>query len=268
MLKGLINKRLRRIMRGNFGSAARPTPQLLLIGDSHAHAVERAIGRRQGKNLSTSVQVHRLLKSKNGTVIGDITFENFLRIARQLSPDDHVFSMIGGNQYAVFSTIQHPQKYSFLMPGDAGVENCDELIPYRALAQHFDAGIRGRDGKSLAALRKATRARVVHLQPPPPKRDNAHILHHHESKFAQDNIVGLGVSAPELRMAFWRLQAQLLEKLCAELNITVLPPPPAALDVDGFLAPEFYAGDATHANASYGELVLQQIEESFGARRS
>lgn len=243
-------------------------PRILLFGDSHTYAVQRAIERRSAKGLAVPLTAHRLLKTKNDVVMGDTTFEEYLALAGKLDERDVAVSMIGGNQHAVFSTIQHPQKFTFLMPSDPHEAEEAELIPYRALAQHFDAGIRGRDGQSLAALRKATQARVVHLLPPPPKRDNAHILKHHESKFAQDNIADLGVSAPELRMAFWRLQAQLLEELCAELNIEVLPPPSAALDSDGFLAPEFYASDATHANASYGELVLQQIEESFGARRS
>lgn len=243
-------------------------PRILLFGDSHTYAVQRAIERRSAKGLAVPLTAYRLLKTKNDVVMGDTTFEQYLALAGKLDERDVAVSMIGGNQHAVFSTIQHPQQFTFLMPSDPHEAKEAELIPYRALAQHFDAGIRGRDGQSLAALRKATQARVVHLLPPPPKRDNAHILKHHESKFAQDNIADLGVSAPELRMAFWRLQAQLLEELCAELNIEVLPPPSAALDSDGFLAPEFYASDATHANASYGELVLQQIEESFGARRS
>ncbi|MBC2651538.1 hypothetical protein [Novosphingobium aerophilum] len=241
-----------------------PKPRILLFGDSHTYAIQRAIERRNAKGIVSPLEAHRLLKTKNNLVMGDTSFEDFLTLTGALRESDVVVSMIGGNQHAVFSTIQHPQRFTFMLPGDVSAEPGAELIPYRALAQHFNSGIRGRDGQSLAALREATRARVVHLQPPPPKRDNDHILKHHESKFAQDNIADLGVSAPELRMAFWRLQSRLLEELCVELNIEVLPPPPAALDRHGYLAPEFYASDATHANPSYGELVLQQIETSFG----
>ena len=246
------------------GTSDRNKKRMLLFGDSHTYAVQRAIERRIANRLPIPLTAYRLMKSKNEVVMGDTKFEDYLAIIGKLGVRDVAISMIGGNQHAVFSTIQHPQKFTFLMPDNAGMLEEAELVPYRALAEHFAAGIRGRDGQSLTALRNATRAQVVHLQPPPPKRDNAHILKHHESKFAQDNIVGLGVSAPELRMAFWQLQARLLEELCTELNIAVLPPPSAALDTDGFLAPEFYASDATHANPSYGELVLQQLEERFG----
>lgn len=239
-------------------------PRIILFGDSHTYAVQRAIERRVAKQLAVPLEAHRLKKIKNGIVMGDTTFEEFLAEAATLGKDDVAFSMIGGNQHAVFSTVQHPQRFSFMLPGDRATRDGAEIIPYRALAQHFEAGIRGRDGKSLEALRKATRGRVVHLQPPPPKRDNDHILRHHESRFAEDKIADLGVSAPELRMAFWQLQATLLTRLCTELDIEVLPPPPGALDPDGFLAEDFYASDATHANPLYGEQVLQQIEERFG----
>lgn len=245
-----------------------PQQSIIIVGDSHVYAVQRAQDRRKSKGIPIGPEIYRILKKKSEISLGNARFEDILTMIRGFHQSDVVVSMIGGNQHAVFSTIQHPQRFTFLMSGDAGAAEATELIPYRALAQYFEDGIRGRDGQSLAALRKATQARVVHLLPPPPKRDNSHILKHHESKFAQDNIADLGVSAPELRMAFWRLQAQLLEELCAELKIEVLPPPSAALDSDGFLAPEFYAKDATHANASYGELVLHQIDESFGARGS
>jgi len=245
-------------------------PQILLFGDSHVYAVQRAVERRTVKGQPVPLSAHRLLKTKNDVVMGDTSFEDFLKLAGALKESDTVISMIGGNQHAVFSTIQHPQPFSFLLPGDKPEPGAGAigLIPYRTLADHFDAGIRGRDGKSLTALREATRARVVHLQPPPPKRDNQHILLHHESNFANEGITTLGVSPPELRLKFWRLQSVLLEALCTSLGIDVLPPPPDALDPDGFLLPEFYASDATHANPAYGELVLQQVEQNLCAPAS
>ena len=247
-----------------YGSPKVANPRIILFGDSHTYAVQRAIERRVVKEIAVPLKAHRLRKTKNGIVMGDTSFEEFLAKASTLSDADVVVSMIGGNQHAVFSTVQHPRHFTFMLPGDKAARDDAEIIPYRALAQHFEAGIRGRDGQSLEALRKAARGRVVHLQPPPPKRDNDHILRHHESRFAEDKIADLGVSTPELRMAFWQLQATLLASLCAELDIEVLPPPPGALDPDGFLAEAFYASDATHANPLYGELVLQQIEERFG----
>jgi hypothetical protein len=240
-------------------------PTILLFGDSHAYAVQRAIEKREGKGRTASLKAHRLAKIKNGKQQGDTTFEEFLEIVRPLRSDDIVLSMIGGNQHAVFSTIQHPRKFDFREPeSDAATDDGAEIIPYRVLASFFEHGIRNRDGKSLEALRQATVARVVHIVPPPPKADNAFIQQYHESVFANEGITAHGVSSPRLRLKFWALQKRLLEALCAELKIEVMLPPAAAVNQHGFLASEYYANDATHANHFYGELLLREVESRFG----
>ncbi len=241
-------------------------PRMMLFGDSHSYAIQRAVERREAKGREVPLAVHRLLKIKNDRELGDTSFEDFLMMVGKLSPEDVVLSAIGGNQHAVYSTIQHPLAFNFFEPNSSAPMRADVcVIPYRILEDNFAKGIRARDGASLTALRNATKARVVHVLAPPPKRDNEHILRHHESRFAKENIVDLGVSSPELRMKFWNLQRRVLEEICEEVGIEVLGPPADALDEEGFLAPEYYASDATHANPAYGELVVAQAEDQFGA---
>lgn len=172
--------------------------------------------------------------------------------------------MIGGNQHAVFSTIQHPIEFDVLEPGEerSVLRPGAQLVPYRAIASILHSGIRGRDGRSLTAIREATAAKMVHIMPPPPKRDSDFIRSYHESRF-KDEIALLGVSPPELRMKIWRIQRNLLQDFCIELGVDLLDPPKSALDADGFLLPEYYAKDATHANRSYGLLLLDELERRF-----
>ena len=239
-------------------------PTIVLFGDSHSYAVQRAVEKRQGSGIPVPLTAHRLSKIKNGKQQGDTSFEEFLEIVRPLGPTDVVLSMIGGNQHAVFSTIQHPERFDFLEPGGAAQpEEGAAVVPYRALSAVFEKGVRNRDGKSLEALRKATSARVVHIIPPPPKADNDFIQDYHESHFANEGITSHGVSSPALRLKFWKLQTRLLEKMCGELGIEVMMPPAAALDPEGFLARDYYANDATHANPPYGELVLREVEARY-----
>jgi hypothetical protein len=235
---------------------------MLLFGDSHSHAVQRAINKREGKGQRVALSAHRLSKVKNGNQIGDTSFEEFLKLVQGLAPEDIVLSMIGGNQHAVLSMIQHPRPFDFFTPDREAAAPGVEAIPYRALEDVFAKGLRGGDGKSLEALRKSTLARVVHVIPPPPKADNAFIQRYHESHFARD-LPNLGVSPPELRLKFWRLQTKVLEEICAELGIEVMMPPPRTVDEQGYLRPEFYAQDATHGNWAYGERVLREIEHHY-----
>ncbi|GAA4764072.1 hypothetical protein [Novosphingobium ginsenosidimutans] len=244
------------------------TNRIMLFGDSHSYAMQRAAERRDKKRLEVPIAIHRLLKQKNDVIIGDTTLEQFVEKIRKLTPDDSVISMIGGNQHAVFSTIQHPRPFDFLEPSrpDWVPATGSEIIPYAVLRANFAEGIAGGDGKSIMALRDATAAHVVHVLPPPPKRDTAHILKHHESKFAEDNIAKLGVSSAELRMKCWILQKDVLVKFCRKIDVEVMFPPEEACDADGFLLPEYYANDATHANPSYGELIMQKLESRWLTR--
>ena len=243
------------------GTRKKPrAPRVQLFGDSHAHAVLRAIEKRQGKGQPIPLAAHRLLKEKNGVRIGTTSFESFLKLIEDLGSNDLVVSMVGGNQHAVYSTIQHPQRFDFFTPeAKTAVEPGATIIPYRVVEQIFDVGLRKGDGQLLQAIRAATAARVVHILPPPPKGDNEHITQYHESLFAKD-LPELGVSSPELRLKFWNLQKGVLLQICAELGIEVVMPPKRAVDEAGFLRPEFYARDATHGNWLYGERILREVE--------
>lgn len=255
-------KLLRAVARGasrkRTGSSERA---VLLFGDSHSYAYQRAIEKRLSKGRSAPLRVHRLLKTKDAKRIGDTSFEKILTMVSALGPDDLVFSVIGGNQHAAYSIVQHPDRFDFFQPGGKVPRGAGmTIVPYRALERAFEQGLRDGDGKSLQALKQATTARVVHIIPPPPKKDSNFIQQFHESHFATMGIQDLGVSHPGLRLKFWLLQKRELERLCADLGIEVLLPPSASLDEKGFLATEFYAGDGTHANYQYAELVLREIE--------
>ncbi len=239
-------------------------PRILLFGDSHTNAVQKAIEKRKAKGLPVPLQAHRLLKEKNGKQMGDTPFEDFLKLVSKLGPDDVVVSTIGGNQHAVYSMIQHEQRFDFVDPEQpVSLDEAAELIPYRALEVAFDIGLRKGDGASVQALKLATAARVVHLIPPPPKSDNAFITEHHETLFRREGLATRGVSSPQLRLKFWNLQTRVLKAICAELGVETMMPPARALDDSGFLQPDFWAQDATHANWRYGERLLREIERRF-----
>lgn len=240
----------------------RAQPRILLFGDSHAHAVQRAIAKREGKGHSAPISAHSLLKEKNGIRVGSTSLEKFLKLIRGLGPEHVVVSMIGGNQHAVYSTIQHPRPFDFFTPEGDVAEAAGEIIPYRAIEDVFEYGLRKGDGRMIEEVRAATKARVVHVLPPPPKKENAHILKHHETIFRED-LPQRGVSSPELRLKFWKLQSRILKKLCKEFQVEVMAPPKRAVDEEGFLRPEFYANDATHGNWRYGERVIRELERRY-----
>lgn len=292
-------------LRSGHGAGDEPTaPRIIIFGDSHVHAIQEAIKARKADGVAVSIEARRLLKTKargddpvpsrfpgapylerltgymrkrsedsarpndsaGPRTLGDTTLKQFLGIARSLRPCDVLVSAVGGNQHAVFSTIQHADPFDFFFPEDRPdtTEANVPLVPFKPLYDHFSAGLRLGDGATITALSRSTSARMVHLLAPPPKRDAAFIQRNHDTHFASEGIASLGVSSPQLRLKFWQMQNRALQEICADLGIETLPPPAAACDVDGFLDQSYFARDATHANAAYGELVLEQLEQCFG----
>ena len=53
----------------------------------------------------------------------------------------------------------------------------------------------------------------------------------------------------------------LIAAICKEMGVELIKPPTDTVKKSGFLKEEYYANDATHANAKYGLLVLNQLTD-------
>jgi hypothetical protein len=240
--------------------------RIAVFGDSHTAALISAKDFPDRKHHYDQIRIYRLLKQKSGKIIGDSTLENFCSEIRSLGSGDCVFSAVGGNQYAIVSTVRTPVEYDFLTPSehrDAIVEGA-ALVPFRALAGYIQKGLRGTMRPVLRQIREATSARVFHVAPPPPKEDNGFIAKNFESRFAGEGIEDYGPTHPSLRLKCWQVQLECLAELCEELGIGLVRPPKEGVTATGFLAPRCYASDVTHANRRYGEFVLRQMLEIAG----
>jgi hypothetical protein len=206
--------------------------------------------------------VYQFSRTKNGVELGDTSVKGALDMVSALAGNDMLVSAIGGNQHNVLGLVQHPTPFDMFDGAEqtATTQQGVACVPYRALWDLFETRLRTRDGPRFAELRHAAKCRVYHLAPPPPKSDEAHILERHETDFDRFGIVEKGVSPAALRLKLWKLHQLVLQHLCTESDIVLVSPPSEGFSPDGFLKREYYAGDATHANAEYGVLVLNHLE--------
>lgn len=246
-----------------------PRRRILVFGDSHTVALAQALAFRADNPQPAlpEIELYRLRKRKGDISLGDTDLEEFCRKVSDLNADDLVVSAIGGNQYAVLSTVRSPPYFDLILPQGSHARNAAnrEIIPYRVFEGLIASGVTNSDGPMLRRLRSATRARVFHLTPPPPKQDNAYLKRFHESRFAAEGLGDLEPHSPETRLACWNMQHKALSALCAEIGIELLPPPPGTVGGDGFLERHYYGKDVTHANRRYGEQVLRQLAGIFNA---
>jgi len=236
--------------------------RIIVVGDSHVSAFEQAVSFK-GNATYSQVEVYRFEKTKGDISIGNISYEDFLNLAGELDSRDHIFSAIGGNHYAVLSTVEHPLGLEvFNGPNDREpYSERAKLVPYRIISKYLYDAVKSTLGKQLRALRETSSANITHLSPPPPKADNEFISRYFEHRFAQLGMGKYGPARPELRLKMWQIQSAALERLCAELGVGFLPPPAHTVDPSGYLEPYYYAKDATHANRRYGRETLKQISE-------
>ncbi len=235
--------------------------QVFFVGESHIHAVQVALKKMDISPFEgADIQAHRLTKIKNGTLIGTLNFQDLLKIGETLGPDDVVVSLIGGNQHSTFSLVQHDQPFSIFQHDGTRLSENVPILPRAVVKAHFERGLRGNDAKRIKAIGKGGSHRTLHLSAPPPKEDEVHILKRFETDFVRLGLAEKGLSPAKLRQQIWELQNEVLAEILKEENITLLPPPVGTVTSGGFLKPEYYARDATHANEQYGAKILDQIQ--------
>lgn len=234
-------------------------PRTLVIGDSHVVALKRAL--REDTGAAARVTALRRVKEKNGTLIGDIRFEDFVERAAALAPQDRVVSALGGHQHSLVGLVQHPQPFDFHSPERPDLPPLPgrEIIPHAVMHALMTARVQGYEGEMLPALASRTPATVLHLAPPPPNQDAGYILQRPDSVLVRKGIATLGTTPASIRQKLWTLQLRVLRELCPQWGVVLLPVPADCQTADGFLRPDFYGADATHANALYGQRLLASL---------
>jgi hypothetical protein len=173
-------------------------------------------------------------------------------------PYDLYISLLGGNDHAVLSMLNHPRPYDFVLPAAPALPLTPgaEIVPARMaleslhnrLLPHFEL---------LALYRQAAPGPMLHIESPPPIPSPAHIETY--PGYFTDMIQQRGVSPAPFRYKMWRAQAGLYRSLCAQLGIGFLPVPAAMCDEDGMLVQTAWGPDPTHGNHIYGMHVLESI---------
>lgn len=234
----------------------------LIVGDSHTVALQEALAARLAREQASLIEFEILrvgLTKPNGNKIPGPTADEIIIRLEQSSPHEVLVSVIGGNQYNALGLLRHPEPFDVLEPGgDTTGAPGARIIPYAIMTQVFAEHLRNGRSAEMIRLRAAFTGRAFHMAPPPPKQDNEYIRQRAEKDFRQEKVVP-PINDPHARLRLYRLQVEGLKRLCATLEMGVVEAPSETTN-GGFLAPDYWGKDATHANAEYGEVMLRQLE--------
>lgn len=239
--------------------------KVLVVGDSHTRALAKAHEARSERTpRPEGIQFDINWLAKRDGSRGDLPLADALERASLLQGDDMMVISVLGTLHNVFGLLQHEQPFDLFSRDDEAMTLAEGrlVVPENALWDMFREA-NERNG-SIAALRSKARCRVYHLATPPPKEDSEFIMAR-TARYHERSIAEAGVNLASIRLKLWKLEMRVLAQLFTEWNVHLVLPPAEAQTAHGFLKPDYYANDATHASAAYGELVLRQLEAAAAA---
>lgn len=250
------------------------TPQamnLLVVGQSHVGAIRAAAKTHREaypdeprtRVIHTLDEVHA--PEFEGVAGGDYRDARFgprlaAAIEGQIARNSpRIASVIGGNVHNVLALMRHPRPFDFILLGEDGPppDAAAELIP-EALVR---ASLTEKLQPDLARLRllREIAGPFVHIESPPPVRDERFIAARAESWFRDRAAGDFAVAGPGLRWRMWRLTSRLMQGAAEALGARFMPVPVETQDAGGFLKLEF-AADPTHGNGAYGAALIRKLE--------
>lgn len=170
-------------------------------------------------------------------------------------------SMMGGNGHILLALEKHTRPFDFISSErpDLDVDPSAEILP-----EDFVTAILKPLMMSyvwhMVSYRTAVNAKTYVIETPPPYSDD---------EYVKSNL-GPYIKSPENivssshRLKMWRLHSSIINEICVASDIQFVKAPAASLDENGFMRPEGYGPDATHANKWYGQLLVQQILQLAG----
>lgn len=231
-----------------------PRGSLLIGGHSHVTALLQRHNKDQLQHIALAPDVFGLI----GPFPRD---DAYWRALAELGQDKIVLLSYGGNEHNAHFLCECEPRFDFVAadaphaPLLADAQLVPETLVEARFAQ-FGAALR----EVLSVILSGRPRRVAVLGTPAPKGDEAHLRAAltREPSLAQRALhLGMSLDAvrftpPQLRLKLWRKLQEAYARTAASAGCAFIPVPNETLDAEGFLRPDFYEVDATHANFAYG----------------
>jgi hypothetical protein len=240
---------------------------LIGIGHSHLHCVvdawkQRSADQTSEIRLSTFQLIEKRYQPLQSVTDGKLVFNETIvsdATAVIATGEPRFFMFVGGAEHALWGLARDPRPFDCVTPSIA-TENeslCGEIFPYEMFVARAQLAAEYLT-IPLAFLRTLTDQPIYQLCPPPPLRgtDLARIK---IDPVLQEGVQRYGIAPDPFRVRIWEICLEGLRRACRTKDITFIEPPTGMIGADGCLASEAVSHDAVHANAIYGQLLLDSV---------
>jgi hypothetical protein len=186
--------------------------------------------------------------------------------------DADIALMWGGNEHNSCYFFQDAYQFDFLSTYVNKIMPSIQIVPRNRIAKRFNELTLNQLDTVLASLRAAGPRSITLLGTPAPKKDNEALRAMLPSEpffvdWANDmgtSIEDIKITLPHVRLKLWYLLQEMLQAAAARVNARFISVPAESQDEDGYLLPQYWQPDITHANASYGEVMLKKVLKELG----
>jgi hypothetical protein len=196
--------------------------------------------------------------------------ENYWSALISYAPGNSIAVIWGGNEHNERFLIEQPLRFDFVPRRlqSLSVEEDAVIVPEALVRAWFQLRLHGLHDM-LANLKAQPYSRIALVGTPPPKGDNERLrgflttefaAYHNPSGLTMDQV---RLTSPTLRLKLWNVLQEFYQEQAERGGVEFIPVPDIVTDEAGFLKPEFWLADLTHANRAYGKVMLNHLEESF-----
>jgi hypothetical protein len=177
-----------------------------------------------------------------------------------------------GNEHNVHYFFQNDRPFDFVSRHVNLLIHTFNIIPQKMVRQKFKATSFDVLRAVLSSLVSGSAEGIGIVGTPPPKKDSEQLrkLLLNEPVFQQwaerlgASIDTVKITSPHVRLKLWFLIQEMLGQVATEIGAKFISVPAELQDADGFLRPEYWHADVTHANRIYGEVMLRRVVEQLG----
>jgi hypothetical protein len=221
----------------------------LYIGDSHAHAILRALKISPQMELNAiDVRFVDPDKPKSKHIPTNL-YRKF--------PAKSVFFSLGGMEHNLIGLIESKEKFDFMEGQDDEVDSTRQIVPHEVIRSAMLWRLESSFVRSEQILQQFSGS-LTYVAPPPPFREVDQSL---KLPTAFEPELENGLVPGRIRLKLYRMRNLLAEQHWRSKGVGLLPVPAEAMDSEGFLLRSFWDRDPTHANAAYGALVVDQMRK-------
>jgi hypothetical protein len=247
--------------------------QLLIVGHSHVNSYGGHSGRSQDDYEMNPIDESRGFWRIGGHYNNDGYWDAAVELAKTFRM---AICWQGNQHWTNFMFLERPFDFALASHPEMVVDRSVELVSERQVREHFQPHMSYHLENDVLTRMLATGGqRPVVLGTPPPKGDEEAIRRamQSESFFATlASDLGLDpdkvpLAPPYFRLKLWFLVQQMMRETADRLEVEFWPVSASTMTEEGYLRPEYWGMDVTHANAAYGALMLDEYEKRLVALR-